>query len=149
MRRLLLGLLLVVPIGTTGCIAPLFIEMFKDPYGRHDSLMRVQREYTNALRWGNPDKALDFVHPDLRADFAEQAKKFQEIRVTDYDVGKVSWGEEQASATLVVTYRAYSMTNMVEKEIRETQHWVRLSKRANDWVVKPRIEHLIDGVAGL
>ena len=147
MRRLFVGLLVVLPLVTSGCIAPLFIEMFKDPYGRHDSLIRVQREYTNALRWNHPDIAAQFVHPEMRAQFIAHAQKFKEIRVTDYEVGKVVWGEEQATATLVVTYRAYSMSNMVEKEIRETQHWMRLSKRANDWVVEPKIDHLIDSVA--
>ncbi|MBW2270643.1 MAG: hypothetical protein JRH16_18925 [Deltaproteobacteria bacterium] len=149
MRRLSVGLLLALPLVTSACVAPLFIEMFKDPYGRHDSLVRIQREYTNALRWGHPDIAAAFVHPELRAEFIDHVQKFKEIRVTDYEVGKIEWGEEQATATLVVTYHAYSMSNMVEKEIRETQHWMRLTKRGNDWVVRPRIENLIDGVAGL
>ena len=148
MRRLIVGLLLVLPLLTSGCIAPLFIEMFKDHYGRADSLTRVQREYTNALRWGHPEIALEFVHPEMRASFIEQTQKFKSIRIIDYDVGRVVWGAEQATATLVVTYRAYSMANMVEKEIRETQHWLRLTKR-NDWVVEPKIEHLIDSVAGM
>ena len=74
---------------------------------------------------------------------------FETIRVTDYDVGKVAWGEKQATATLMVTYRVYSMADMVEKEIRETQHWVRLGERANDWVVRPKLDDLIESVAGL
>jgi hypothetical protein len=148
MRRLLVGFLLVLPLVTSGCIAPLFIEMFKDPYGRHDSLVRVQREYTNALRWNHPDIAAQFVHPDVRDEFIEQIKKFKTIRVTDYDTSKITWGEEQATATLTVTYRAYSMKRLVETEIRETQFWERLTKR-NDWVVKPKIDELIDSVAGM
>ena len=58
MRRLIVGLLLVLPLLMSGCIAPLLIEMFQDPYGRSDSLTRVQREYTNALLWGHPEIAL-------------------------------------------------------------------------------------------
>lgn len=135
----------------TGCVAPLVIEMFKDPMGRHDSLVRAQREYTNALRWGNPDAAVGFVHPDLREDFVAELQNFKGIRVTDYDVGKIEWGEEQATATLVVTYHAYSLASMIQKEIREVQQWERLSreKLKNDWVVRPEIEGLIDKVAQL
>jgi hypothetical protein len=142
------GLLVVLPLFTSGCIAPLFIEMFKDPYGRHDSLVRVQREYTNALRWNHPEIAAQFVHPDWRDEFIEQITKFKTIRVTDYDTSKITWGEEQATATLTVTYRAYSMRSMVETEIREIQSWERLTKR-NDWFVKPKIDQLIDSVAGM
>ena len=152
MRRGFVTLLVALPmLLTTGCVAPLFIEMFKDPMGRHDSLIRAQREYTNALRWGNPDIAVHFVHPDLRDAFVAELEEFKQIRVTDYDVGKVEWGEEQATATLVVTYHAYSLSSMIEMEIRETQQWERLSqeKLKNDWVVRPEIEGLIDKVANL
>lgn len=149
MRRVLVSLLLVLPLFASGCVAPLFIEMFKDPYGRHDSLVRAQREYTNALRWNTPDIATDFVHPELRAQFIEHTQKFKEIRVTDFEIGKIQWGEDQATAKIVVTYHAYSMSSMVEKEIRETQEWERLSENANDWVVRPKIDHLIDSVAGM
>ena len=146
----MLGLSLMVPLlASTGCVAPLFIEMFKDPMGRHDSLTRVQREYTNALRWGNIDTAAQFVHPEDQTDFATQVEPFKKIRVTDYDAGKIVWGDEdQATATVTVTYRAYSLANMVEKEIRETQRWERLSKK-NDWTVRPEIAELIDSVSSM
>ena len=152
MRRTYVTLLVALPILlTTGCVAPLLIEMFKDPMGRHDSLVRAQREYTNALRWGNTDAAVRFVHPEFREAFIAELRKFKDIRVTDYDVGKIEWGEEQSTATLVVTYHAYSLSSMVEKEIREIQQWERLSreKLKNDWVVRPEIEGLIDKVANL
>ena len=149
MRRVLVSLLLCLPLVTTGCIAPLFIEMFKDPYGRHDSLTRLQREYTNALRWGDPEVAIQYVHPELRDEFFTHVQSFKQIRVTDYEIGKIEWGEEKATAKIVVTYHAYSMASMVEKEIRETQEWERLSENRNDWVVRPKIDHLIDSVAGM
>ncbi len=149
MRRVLVGLLMLLPFVTTGCVAPLFIEMFKDPYGRHDSLTRVQREYTNALRWNTPDIAAEYVHPDVRAEFIEHAQNFRQIRVTDFEIGKIAWGEDKATAKVVVTYHAYSMASMVEKEIRETQNWERMSENGNDWVVRPKIDHLIDSVAGM
>jgi hypothetical protein len=150
MRHALVGLSLLIPLlSTTGCIAPLFIEMFKDPMGRHDSLTRVQREYTNSLRWGNLENAVQFVHPEEQEAFHTKVQQFREIRVTDYEAGKIVWGdEEQATATVTVTYRAYSLANMVEKEIRETQRWERLTKK-NDWVVRPEIAELIDSVAGM
>ena len=152
MRRRLSFFAAMLPVlFTTGCVAPLFIEMFKDPMGRHDSLIRAQREYTNALRWGNPDAAIGFVHPEFRDAFVAELEEFRDIRVTDYNVGKIEWGEEQATATLVVTYHAYSLASMIEIEIRETQQWERLSreKLKNDWVVRPEIEGLIDKVATL
>ena len=50
-------------------------------------------------------------------------------------------GLGDAAVTGTVTYRADSLANMVEKEIRETQRWERLTKK-NDWTVRPEIEAL-------
>lgn len=149
MRRGSLLALLVLPLLLcSGCVAPLLIEMFKDPMGREAALRLAQREYTNAVRWGNVEHASSFVHPDLREQFLGYEKRFEGIRVTDFEVGQIVYGEQQATATVRVTYHAYSMASMLEREIKETQEWERLGK-GNDWVVRPQIEELVEQVTDL
>ena len=47
-----------------------------------------------------------------------------------------------------MTYHAYSMASMLEKEIKETQEWERLGGD-NQWVVRPKLEGLVEQVAEL
>jgi len=148
MRRRLTVLLVVLPlIFCSGCIA-VFVEMFTDPMGRKASLNRAQREYTKLLRWSDVESAVRFVHPDLREEFLSYQDEFEGIRVTDFDIGEVTFGEHEETATVRVTYHAYSMASMLEKEIKETQEWERLG-RDNNWVVRPKLEGLVEQVAEL
>lgn len=144
-----LALVLLLPLlFGSGCVAPLLIEMFKDPMGREAALRQAQRAYTNAVRWGNVEQAAHFVHPDLRDRFLGFEAEFDGIRVTDFEVGQIEYAEGQSTATVRVTYHAYSMTSMVETEIKEMQKWERLGK-GNEWVVRPQIEGLVGQVTDL
>jgi hypothetical protein len=140
---------LVLLLGfSSGCVFPLLFEIGKDPMGHRAALQRAQREYTNAIRWGDIDAAVTLVHPELQESFLDQEEAFEGIRVTDFDVGKVHYDDEETHATVRVTYRAYSMRSMLDKEIKETQQWERLGK-ANRWVLRPELEGLVEQVAEL
>ena len=148
MRRTLTLLLMVLPlVFCSGCIA-VFVEMFTDPMGRKASFSRAQREYTKMLRWSDIEQAVRFVHPEMREQFLSYDGEFDGIRVTDFEVGDVTFGEREETATVRVTYHAYSMVSMLEKEIKETQEWERLGKD-NQWVVRPKLEGLVEQVAEL
>jgi GTP cyclohydrolase III len=148
MRRRLTLLLVVLPlIFCSGCIA-VFVEMFTDPMGRKAAFTRAQREYTKLLRWSEVHAAARFVHPETREEFLSYEGEFEGIRITDFDVGDVTFGESEATATVRVTYHAYSMASMLEKEIEETQEWERLGGD-NQWVVRPKLEGLLEQVAEL
>jgi hypothetical protein len=141
-------LLAVLPlIFCSGCIA-VFGEMIVDPMGRKAALSRAQREYTKLLRWSDVKAAARFVHPEMREQFLSYADEFDGIRVTDFEIDEVSFGEREATATVCVTYHAYSMASMLEKEIEETQEWERL-ENGNQWVVRPELEGLVEQVAEL
>jgi hypothetical protein len=146
MRRKLTLLLVVLPlIFCSGCIA-VFVEMFTDPMGRKAAFSRSQREYTKLLRWSDVEAAARFVHPDAREEFLSYQGEFEGIRITDFEVGEITFGEREATATVRVTYSAYSMVSMLGREVKETQKWERLGK-SNDWVVRPELEGLVEQVA--
>ena len=146
-RKLTLGLVVLSLVFCSGCIA-VFVDMFTDPMGRKAAFSRAQREYTKLLRWSDVEAAARFVHPEMREQFLSYEREFEGIRVTDFDVGEVTFGKGNATATVRVTYHAYSLTSMIEKEIKETQEWERLG-RDNQWVVRPKLEGLVERVAEL
>ena len=122
----------------SGCLA------MGDPLGRRTALRDAQREYTKRVRWGDLEAAARFVHPELRENYLGYETEFSGIRITDFDVGELVWGDELLTARVRVTYRAYSIASMSEVEIREQQEWERLG--GNDWVVRPQLEGIIDTV---
>jgi hypothetical protein len=146
-RRGFACLALVPLLLSTGCIS-IFFDMFDDPMGRKAALRLAQREYTKFVRWSDVDAAAKYVHPEVRERFLAYEGQFDAIRITDFDVGQIDFGEEHATATVRVTYHAYSMRSMLEREIRETQRWERLAK-SNDWFVRPELEGLVGQVKDL
>jgi hypothetical protein len=146
MRHRLTLLLVVLPLlFCSGCIA-VFVEMFTDPMGHKAAFARAQREYTKLLRWSDVGAAARFVHPEMREQFLSVEDEFAGIRVTDFNVGDVTFGEREETATIRVTYHAYSMASMIEKQIKETQEWERL-EGDNEWVVRPKLEGLVEQLA--
>jgi hypothetical protein len=122
-----------------GCIS--------DPMGREEALTNAQRHYTQHVRWGNLDAASAYVDPEVRDDFLGQAPAFEAIRITEYDIGRIDFGEDGRSATVHVTYHAYSLASVAERRIEEVQHWTRPGG-GNSWVVRPELAGLIGAFPG-
>ncbi len=141
-----LALLGVSLVFSSGCAV--LIDAFTDPMGRKAALKRNQREYTKFVRWGDVEGAARYVHPDLRDEFLGYEDEFDGIRVTDFEVGDYVYGKRQATASVRVTYTAYAVGSMIEKEIKETQHWER-NGAGNQWVVRPKLEGLVEQVADM
>ena len=144
-RSVIIFISLLGVVFSSGCFWPLIAEMAQDPMGRVASLNLAQRKYTNAVRWGDIEEAVQLVHPEMQAEFLSYEGEFHGIRVTDFDVGQLIYGEHQQTATVRVTYHAYSLASMLEREIKEVQKWERLSAR-NDWVVRPQLAGLLKQV---
>jgi len=120
-----------------GCLGTLA----SDPMGRKYSLENTQRQYTEAIRWGQFDQAAAFVDPEVREEFHSFTGAFEKIRITDYEIGRIILDEEKKNATVNVTYRGYRDGAFVEKPLRETQEWIRES--GNDWWVRPQMSSLV------
>jgi hypothetical protein len=139
MARRLPALLAALLAG--GCAA------FGDAMGRESALEDAQLRYTQYVRWGELAAASEFVAPDERAEFLGQARAFEGIRVTDYEIGRIVYDEDRESATVRVTYRAYSLGSLEERRVEEEQRWVRPGA-GNTWYVHPQLAGLIGSLPG-
>jgi hypothetical protein len=144
LRRSIACLALVPLVLCTACVAPIIADMFHDPMGHEAALQLAQREYTKFVRWSDIAAASKYVHPEDRDRFLAYEEQFDAIRITDFDVGPIDFAKEQPTATVRVTYHAYSTESMLEREIKETQKWERTG---NEWFVRPELEGLVKQVA--
>ena len=133
--RIAIGGICLLCFGCLGTLA-------SDPMGRKYSLENAQRQYTEAIRWGQFEKAGAFVSPEVREEFHTFSGAFERIRITDYEVGRIILDEEKKNATVQVTYRGYRNGAFVEKPLREVQEWYR--ENGNEWWVRPQMSSLVD-----
>jgi hypothetical protein len=123
----------------TGCASSSFV----DPTGRLTSLEETQRRYTQLVRWGELKRASAYVEPELVPDFLSYEPMFDQIRITDIDPSEVNLDPSGNSASVDVTYHAYSYSTFQEKRIFETQEWTRYDGVKNVWLVRPQIDDII------
>jgi hypothetical protein len=129
-----LASLFAIILVTGGCAATL-----SDPMGKQNALQLAQREYTQRIRWGELERASLYVDPELRDAFLAQQEVFDSLRVTDYEIGEIEFGEDRNSAEVTVTYRAYSLATLIERPIREKQTWHRADGLANTWTLETEL----------
>jgi hypothetical protein len=139
LRAALLVPVLALTLGvlTSACS---FGEIYlRDPFLREVSLAEIQLHYSSLVRWSAFHKAAKYVDPDARDDFLAALTPLEQFRFTDYESAPVEFVEDTGEATILVTYRGYSVRSPFEVTVKETQHWKRHSI-ANDWYVTPEFE---------
>lgn len=125
------------------CVSP------SDPLGRVEALEEVQKRYTEAIRWGDLERASRYVSPELREDFLALTDAFESIRFTDYEIGELDVDpEKHARAEVNVTYRGYVPPHYVERRVQDHQVWIREAGMGNHWKVHPQLALLIDEMGG-
>ena len=114
-----------------------------DPMTNNFTLAEAHTAYTNAVRWSKFDEASAFVIPSERVAYLAQMPDFDGGRFTDWTAAPWSFndGETRTSATIEVTYRAYSMANPVEFKVKERQSWAQDEENKN-WHLKSRFTGL-------
>lgn len=137
-RRALLALVLLA-FAASGC------QSFADPFSRKESLKQSQKKYTEMIRWGDLDRASHYVDPELLEDFLAYAPAFEDIRVTDFEIGEIDYAPDAVDIT--VTYRGYSIATLVERPFRERQAWYREGGFfSNQWRVRPSFADLVQAI---
>lgn len=124
-------------LASAGCLAEL-----SDPMGRQAALKKAQLHYTQLVRWGDLERARAYVHPEVLDAFDRHAAAFEGLRITDYEIGEIQYGDAPATASVTVTYRGYSDATLVEKPIRERQQWER-EGLSNTWRVRPELDEIV------
>jgi hypothetical protein len=140
---------------TLACISP------SDPLGREEALQDVQRKYTELIRWGEVERAVRYVDPERHEAFLELAGEFEDLRITDYEVGaldnqgdfnietdRLPGNGDRATVAISVTYKGYVVSQMIERSFREKQEWYRDSIY-NTWLVRPDLDGLLRGIQGI
>ena len=127
---------------TLGCVSP------SDPLAHREALEFAQKRYTEAIRWGDLERAARYVDPAMRENFLAWSDAFQDIRISDYEIGEVEMeDEEKLRAQVDVTFRGYALPYFVEQRIRDHQVWYRDEALGDDrWRVKPELEPLVAGL---
>lgn len=107
-----------------------------------------QRSYTQFVRWGDFDRASEFVEPEHRAEFLAETAGFGNVRISEYEIRKLEFSDGMRTATVDVTYQAYDISTLLVRSFDETQEWSR-NRMTNVWLLRPRLEQLRSGIASL
>jgi hypothetical protein len=113
-----------------GCLS------FDDPLNLEGSFLSHQRAFSADVRWGEWEKAAEYVEPGRRAEFEALVRELADFRVTDYEVRDVKLDETRTSATAIVEFLGYEATMPVERKLIVTQQW-RFDERDGRWYVTP------------
>ena len=133
--------LALIALGVSACVSP------SDPWERGEALKQAQRKYSEALRWGNLEKAAKYVDPEMRSDFLALSNAFDSVRISDYDIGEVEMNQDTlAQAEVDVTYHGYVLPAYVEKRVKDHQVWYRDDASGNEWRVRPELAAMLDGI---
>jgi len=133
------SLALVALLGQLSCASS-----FIDPTGRLTSLEEIQHKYTQLVRWGELRRAALFVEPDVVEEFLSYQPYFEDIRITDVDEEEVALDPSEDTASVTVTYHAYSYRTLEEKRFIETQKWTRYDGVKNVWMVRPELAQIVE-----
>lgn len=130
-------------LAACGCVSP------QDPWAHAHALEVSQKRYTEAIRWGNLEQAARYVDPEQRDAFLSLAGPFENVHITDVEIGELDLDEERFEhAEVSVTYRGYALPHYVEKRVAEQQVWYREEGIHNEWRVRPQLAAILAGIGG-
>lgn len=143
MRLAIGSILSITLIAMFGCAINPF-----DISGKERALEDAQRKYTELVRWGEIDHASVFVDPKIAADFLRTAELLKNVRFTEFESGKLEFGEGSETAIVNVVYHAYSKKTLIEQTFRERQEWYREASAGNQWRVRPNLAAIARKLSG-
>ena len=109
-----------------------------DLWGYRSLLDENQRRYTQFVRWGELDRAADYVNEERRPAFLEQAAALRGWRLTDYEIARFDINEARDEATVEVLYSGFRPDRPTLATLREIQTW-RRSSLGRTWTVESRM----------
>jgi hypothetical protein len=95
-----------------------------------------QRHYTQFVRWARFDEAANYLEPETRDAYLEQASQLGDVRFTDYKVRNTTFDDGGRSATVRVTYYAYVRTQLVAIAFDEEQRWTKQGVGGGTWKLR-------------
>lgn len=135
-RRSLLVLASLFALTSLACVNLL------DPLNHEDDFRRLQKRFTQYVRWGKVHEASVFVVEEQRQEFLELAPELTDIRFTDYEITRLDY--EKESAHVDVTLRGYRLTTPVERIVHLAQSWEKTDETG--WQVRLELAELKSGL---
>lgn len=109
-----------------------------DLWGYRALLDAKQRRYTQFMRWGELDRAAEYVDEQRRTAFLDQAAAFRAWRITDYEVVRFDINGARDEATVEVLYSGFLPDRPTLATLREIQTW-RRAPVGRTWTVESRL----------
>ena len=100
--------------------------------------------YAKYIRWNEMDQALGFLDPETRAqnrDEAFELQRFEQIRITGYDVKARDLSPDEVSLTQVVELRLYNRHTLRERTVIDRQRW-RYDDASERWLLVSGLPNL-------
>jgi len=141
MRNAWAGGWLLAALALSACVS------LADPWEHGRALELAQKRYTEAIRWGDLERAARYVDPSLRADFLALTPSFESVRITDYEIGELDVDTDGfESAEVDVTYHGYAMPHYLERRVSDHQTWYRDTEGGEGWRIRPELAALLEGL---
>jgi hypothetical protein len=93
------------------------------------------------IRWGQIERAGEYVVESEREAFFEAATVMRGVRFSDYEVLRVEVENGFDTAIVEVMFRGYSLASSIERSVAVTQSWER-GNEGSGWRVRPEIQVL-------
>ncbi|HME72233.1 MAG TPA: hypothetical protein VKM54_20560 [Myxococcota bacterium] len=106
-----------------------------------------QRDYTQSIRWGEFDRARQFVAKDAIERWDASRPLLSDVRFSEYATKSNEFDIEKMTATVRVTYNGYKVNSLVERTVEEKQEWFR-DPVTHQWQVRPDLTVLSAGITG-
>jgi hypothetical protein len=136
-RRGLVLLLLTLLLPAMGCVN------LADPMGRESDFVRVQKVFTQYVRWGKVREASEYVVPEQRKEFMDLGHDLTDIRFTDWETLSIDFAGETAQAE--VQLRGYRLSAPVERVVPLSQSWSK-AEDTGAWQVKLELAAMREGL---
>jgi len=90
------------------------------------------RLYGRLLRWQEYEGAVNLIRHQDESSVEVDIDAFKDLRVTDYDIKKVTMGDELKTAVIVAEISYYFEPTNAVNTIRDSQNWW-YSEEAEQW----------------
>lgn len=90
---------------------------------RYVKLQRSVERYASDIRWGRYDAAASFIARKESPPGTVDARRFEEIRVTGYEMATGELAEDNEKASITVTFAYYDTSSGRLQTLADIQHW--------------------------
>jgi hypothetical protein len=98
-----------------------------------EEMLRLVREYNDALRWGRPEQVLPRMSPEARARYKEKVGILgEELEIVDYDILGIEMGNKGKEAQVKIRWSWMERSSGTLQQTTVMQQWV---DKDHDWKV--------------